>query len=55
MTIERTKAFPKNSEFDITLTYKGDAEGDWPRSVALPLKSGWIVSIKKNHLSESLL
>ncbi len=34
MAMERTKAFPKNSEFDVTLTFKGDADGDWIRSVA---------------------
>ena len=33
MSMERTKAFPKNSEFDVTLTFKGDAEGDWIRAV----------------------
>ena len=31
---ERTKAFPKNVEFDVTLTFKGTPEGDWIRSVA---------------------
>ncbi|MDT7827343.1 zinc-dependent metalloprotease [Pricia sp. S334] len=34
MAMERTKAFPKNTEFDVLLTFKGDAEGDWIRSVA---------------------
>ncbi|MGB6153569.1 MAG: zinc-dependent metalloprotease [Pricia sp.] len=33
MAMERTKAFPKNTEFDVTLTFKGDAEGDFIRSV----------------------
>ncbi|TAI48665.1 zinc-dependent metalloprotease [Flagellimonas allohymeniacidonis] len=31
---ERTKAFPKNVEFDVTLTFKGTPTGDWIRSVA---------------------
>ncbi|MEM9362572.1 MAG: zinc-dependent metalloprotease [Bacteroidota bacterium] len=30
---ERTKAFPKNVEFDMTLTFKGTPQGDWIRSV----------------------
>nr|WP_299339980.1 zinc-dependent metalloprotease [Allomuricauda sp.] len=30
---ERTKAFPKNIEFDVTLTFKGKPEGNWIRSV----------------------
>src|SRR5690606_34653791 len=30
----RTKAFPKNVEFDVTLTFKGSPEGAWIRSVA---------------------
>ncbi len=34
MAMDRTKGFPKNCEFDVTLTFKGDAEGDWIRSVA---------------------
>jgi hypothetical protein len=34
MALERTKAFPKNLEFDVTLTFKGDAKGDFIRSVS---------------------
>ncbi|WP_435625528.1 zinc-dependent metalloprotease [Flagellimonas sp.] len=30
---ERTKAFPKNVEFDVTLTFTGTPQGDWIRSV----------------------
>ena len=30
---ERTKAFPKNVEFDMTLTFKGTPQGEWIRSV----------------------
>ncbi|KKM95661.1 hypothetical protein LCGC14_1185920, partial [marine sediment metagenome] len=33
MVMERTKGFPKNIEFDILLTFKGDAEGDYIKSV----------------------
>ncbi len=32
--LERTKAFPKNVEFDMTMTFKGDASGTYIRSVA---------------------
>jgi len=31
--LERTKAFPKNVEFDMTMTFKGDATGSYIRSV----------------------
>lgn len=34
LAFERTKAFPKNVEFDLTLTFKGKPEGAWIRSVA---------------------
>ena len=33
LAFERTKAFPKNVEFDLTLTFKGDAKGGYIRSV----------------------
>ncbi|TFG71772.1 MAG: DUF5117 domain-containing protein, partial [Flavobacteriales bacterium] len=33
MAMERTKAFPKNIEFDVTLTFKGEAKGSYIRSV----------------------
>ena len=33
MDLERTKSFPKNTEFDVTLTFKGEAEGEWIQSV----------------------
>ncbi|MGB5553736.1 MAG: zinc-dependent metalloprotease [Flavobacteriaceae bacterium] len=33
MAMERTKAFPKNIEFDVTLTFKGEAKGAWIKSV----------------------
>lgn len=34
MALERTKAFPKNIEFDVTLTFKGESKGDNIRSVS---------------------
>lgn len=34
MALERTKAFPKNVEFDVTLTFKGDSKGNFIRSVS---------------------
>ncbi|WP_422861217.1 zinc-dependent metalloprotease [Flagellimonas sp. W118] len=43
---ERTKAFPKNVEFDVTLTFKGNPEGDWIRSVA-PTPS--LVTVAQHH------
>jgi len=33
MALERIKAFPKNVEFDVTLTFKGDSKGNFIRSV----------------------
>ncbi len=33
LAFERTKAFPKNVEFDVTLTFKGTPSGGWIRSV----------------------
>ena len=32
--LERTKAFPKNIEFDMTMTFKGEASGSYIQSVA---------------------
>ncbi len=46
LAFERTKAFPKNVEFDVTLTFKGNAEGDWIRSVA-PNPS--LVTVAQHH------
>ncbi len=31
--LDRTKAFPQNVEFDMTMTFKGEPEGDYIRSV----------------------
>jgi len=33
MFMDRTKAFPKNIEFDVVLTFKGEPKGEWIRSV----------------------
>ncbi|MEJ6547751.1 MAG: zinc-dependent metalloprotease [Flavobacteriaceae bacterium] len=33
LNLERTRAFPKNIEFDIMLTFKGQAKGEYIRSV----------------------
>ena len=33
LNVERTKAFPKNVEFDMFLTFSGNPEGAWIRSV----------------------
>ncbi len=43
---ERTKAFPENVEFDITLTFKGNAKGGYIRSVA-PNSS--LVTVAQHH------
>ncbi len=34
MALDRTKSYPKNTEFDVTLTFKGEAKGAWIRSVS---------------------
>lgn len=46
MSMERTKAFPKNIEMDITLTFKGDAKGANIRSVAPNAK---LVTVAQHH------
>ncbi|MBO6532765.1 MAG: DUF5117 domain-containing protein, partial [Muricauda sp.] len=43
---DRTKAFPKNVEFDVTLTFKGEPEGAWIRSVT-PTPS--LVTVAQHH------
>lgn len=43
---ERTKAFPKNVEFDVTLTFKGNPEGSYIRSV-VPNPS--LVTVAQHH------
>ncbi len=34
MALERIRAFPKNVEFDVTITFKGDSKGNFIRSVS---------------------
>jgi len=34
MALERTKAFPKNVEFDMTMTFRGQSTGEYLNSVA---------------------
>lgn len=46
MYLERTKNFPKNSEFEATLTFTGTPEGAWIRSVT---PSADIVSVRMHH------
>ena len=46
LAFERTKAFPKNVEFDVTLTFKGNPEGGWIRSVT-PDPS--LVTVAQHH------
>lgn len=44
--LDRTKAFPKNVEFDVTLTFKGDPKGSYIRSV-VPNPS--LVTVAEHH------
>ncbi|SNY99769.1 zinc-dependent metalloprotease [Flagellimonas pacifica] len=46
LAFERTKAFPRNVEFDVTLTFKGSPEGSWIRSV-VPNPS--LVTVAQHH------
>ncbi len=46
MALERTKAFPKNVEFDITLTFTGNPEGRNIRSVTPNAK---LVTVAQHH------
>ncbi len=46
MNLERTKAFPKNIEFDVLLTFSGEAQGSHIRSVA-PNSS--LVTVSQHH------
>lgn len=46
MYLERTKNFPKNSEFEATLTFTGTPEGGWIRSVT---PSADVVSVRMHH------
>jgi hypothetical protein len=44
--LERTKAFPKNIEFDVTLTFNGDAKGHNIRSVT---PNAQLVTVAQHH------
>ena len=44
--LPRTKSFPKNTEFEATLTFIGDPEGDWIRSVTPMPKA---VTVRQHH------
>jgi hypothetical protein len=46
MALERTKAFPKNIEFDVTLTFKGNPEGAKIRSVT---PNAELVTVAQHH------
>ena len=46
MALERTKAFPKNIEFDVTLTFKGEAKGANIRSVS---PNSGLVTVAQHH------
>ncbi len=46
IALERTKAFPKNIEFDVTLTFKGEPQGGYIRSVS-PDPS--LVTVAQHH------
>lgn len=46
MWLERTKAFPKNVEFDVLLTFKGEPTGRNLRSVT---PTGSLVSVNQHH------
>ncbi|MGB5435216.1 MAG: zinc-dependent metalloprotease [Maribacter sp.] len=44
--LDRTKAFPKNVEFDVTLTFKGDAQGNYIKSVT---PNADLVTVAQHH------
>jgi len=44
--MERTKAFPDNSEFDALLTFGGEAQGAWVRSVT-PMPDA--ITVRQHH------
>ena len=46
VSLDRTKAFPENIELDVLLTFAGQAEGGWIRSVTPSSNS---VSVKQHH------
>jgi hypothetical protein len=44
--LSRTKNFPKNTEFEATLTFTGSPEGDWIRSVT---PTPEVVTVRQHH------
>jgi len=44
--LDRTKAFPKNIEFDVTLTFKGEPAGGYIRSVA---PNASLITVAEHH------
>ncbi len=44
--LPRTKSFPKNTEFEATLTFVGEPKGDWLRSVTPMPKA---VTVREHH------
>ncbi len=46
ISLERTKAFPKNIEFDVLLTFKGEPKGDHIRSVT---PNPALVTVAQHH------
>ncbi|MEL6917755.1 MAG: zinc-dependent metalloprotease [Bacteroidota bacterium] len=46
MAMDRTKAFPKNVEFDVTLTFKGEPKGEYIRSVT---PNPGLVTVAQHH------
>jgi hypothetical protein len=46
LNLERTRAFPKNVEFDVLLTFKGEPKGSYVRSVTPNPK---LVSVTQHH------
>ena len=44
--LPRTKNFPENTELEVTLTFTGQAEGDWIRSVAPTAEA---VTVRQHH------
>ncbi len=51
LNLERTRAFPKNVEFDVMLTFKGDPKGAYLRSVTPNPK---LVTVTQHHSSIEL-
>ena len=46
MNLDRTKNFPKNTEFDVLLTFSGEAQGGWVRSVT---PTPGAVTVQQHH------